>query len=266
MNKERKSSPHSSIVPYLLAAILVVACATFIAILYAHEGVDRSGGDFLAGANTNLESFVYVSPDGADTIASGLTGKLKVVSTSANDIAANISLTVYAHNSTSYFVETITGFNNTEKFSGNTTWTQIDKLVLNRSSIGTVTVSDNATGTVLATFSPGETVAYNAAVAAGSDYFPSVSKLNASSDWDLSRETEYKLYVSCDGVAASNVTFAYYVSPDGSKWFTGATSVPQCNGTSAATTLADVGVYKMRFEVNNADARANKLFVKLIAK
>ena len=216
-----------------------------------------------AGASIQNTFLATGHVDGTDiSLTNTVHGALSVASDSAND--SSIKLSIYGRNTTHWWLENVTSFNATTVYTGNSSWTRIDKLVLNDTAIGTVTVKDNVTGVTIATFTTGDLEAYSAAMLNGDNYMPPV--VATSQVIDVRTTTEFKLFTDCDTVNATNVTFSYEVSPDGTQWFDGAVTVTDCSGTEKATALTDSGIAYINLTVNNTDTLSNKVYAKLLYK
>ena len=228
----------------------VIIAIAFLALLLSACEFDPEGD--LAGASTDRTAKYWFRLADADvTINDDDTGRLKVISDNATD--DSMGLTFYGKNASADVTETLTGFNNTNIYSTDVSLASIDKLVLNASASGTVTVSDNATGATIATFTTGQLVAYNAASFDGVAEVPPLVQANGM--------TEYVLWTDCDVNVSNNaVSFSYWVSPDNVKWFDGGVAVSDCVGTAAKTTLTDAGVAYLKLNINNQDTVSNKVF------
>jgi hypothetical protein len=242
------------VVPFfILLLVFLASCAPAVDSGLAGVTLERSA----------LFTFSIPAAENGTITPESVGGRILVRSDNRSDI---LKLTVFGRNASVALREEVTGFNLTNAYTTNTTWTRVDRLSLNATPLGTVTVSDNATGNVIAVFAPGETLLYNSAQYNGVSFAPPLITANATVE--VSKATEYVLYTGCNATTAGfGITYSYWVSPDNERWYPGAVSVPLCNMTGGfvgnKTTLTDAGVGYLRLQVSNPDNASNNLYARL---
>lgn len=230
-----------------ILALLLAGCTT--APSYGSTAPDTSVYTFMPSLSPNT------------SIAAAVSGKIGLISTNASDTSVNV--TILGRNASGGIKEILT-LNGTTPVFGTGNYTNIDKITLNATTLGTVRMNDSGNATI-ATLSPNMTVAYNVAALDGSNYAVPAIAANTS-NINVNYVTEYTLFTNCGTFATTNVSWSYWVSPDGVKYYAGAVALPSCNNSLAKTQLTDTGVRFIKLGYNSPDNVSNQLYAKLVAR
>lgn len=242
----------------LMLALFLAACTQ----VPLEQSQDH--GELFGATVDRTTVFTVVGPAGANGLSQSATGLLNV--SAANASQPMRLITVYGINTSGTAVSESVLFNGSIPNLTTKLYANVTKIVMNQTVTGGVNVKDNATGLNITMLITGTTEAYNSMLFNGTNYAVTNLTFNTS-DVDVRLATEFVLFTSCETInSGSNLSVIYYVSPDQYKWFAGAVTPAQCNGSSAKTTITDVGIGYIRLQITNGATLSNLEYVKLAYK